>query len=170
MSGVPGSGKSTLTKAISEILDVVIVDHDITKTALLEKTNGNLSNQLAGQVSYHIDWSLIESFLIQKHNVIFDSPCLYEEIIEKGMDLAKKYNSTYKYIECINEDFFNVNDRLKSRDRKISQITKFESYDKFVDALYKSKRPPNNNFLVVDSSKPIDTYIMDVVNYIRDKG
>ncbi len=31
MSGVPGSGKSTLAKVISQNLDVVIVDHDMTK-------------------------------------------------------------------------------------------------------------------------------------------
>lgn len=42
MSGVPGSGKSTLTKAIQEKLNVVIVDHDVTKTALLEKVDGHL--------------------------------------------------------------------------------------------------------------------------------
>lgn len=169
MSGVPGSGKSALTKAISEVFNVVVVDHDVTKTALLEKTNGNLSNKIAGQVSYHIDWSHIEFQLSQKHNVIFDSPCLYEEMIEKGMALAQKYNSTYKYIECINEDFYSVSDRLQTRNRKISQITRFESYDKFKETLYRSKRPPHGNFLIVDSSKPINTYINDVVNYMNNE-
>ncbi len=73
MSGVPGSGKSALAKAIRDKLNVIVDDHDITKTALLEKMNGNISNELAGQASYHIDWSLIESFLSQNHNVILDS-------------------------------------------------------------------------------------------------
>lgn len=167
MSGVPGSGKSALTKAIRDRLNVVVVDHDVTKTALLEKMGENITMEVAGQVSYHIDWSLIESFLSQNHNVILDSPCLYEEMIERGINLAKKYNSKYKYVECLNEDFSSVNDRLKSRNRKISQIENIESYDTFIKAVNNSKRPPNNNYLVVDSSKPVDSYIKSVVDYIQ---
>jgi len=98
MSGIPGTGKSTLAKAISENFDIVIVDHDTTKTALLEKLDSHLSNKILGQVSYHLDWEFIESLLIQNKNIIFDSPCLYSEIVEKGMDLARKYGYTYNYI------------------------------------------------------------------------
>lgn len=39
MSGLPGSGKSTLSREIARRLDAVIVDHDVTKTALLESTS-----------------------------------------------------------------------------------------------------------------------------------
>lgn len=39
MSGFPGSGKSTLSREIARRLDAVIVDHDVTKTALLESTS-----------------------------------------------------------------------------------------------------------------------------------
>lgn len=170
MSGVPGSGKSALTKAIRDRINVVIVDHDVTKTALLEKVGEDISSEFAGQASYHIDWSLIESFLSQGHNVILDSPCLYEEMIDKGMNLAEKYNSEYKYVECLNEDFLSVNDRLKSRSRKISQLKKFESYDKFIKAVNNSKRPPNNNYLIVDSSKPLDSYIKTVIDYIKNSN
>jgi len=168
MSGVPGSGKSSLAKAIRENLNVVIVDHDIIKTALLEKIIGNLSMQYAGQASYHIDWSLIESFLSQQHNVILDSPCLYDEMIDKGLDLAKKYNAKYKYVECLNKDFSSVNDRLQSRNKKLSQILQFASYDSFIDTVNSSKRPPHHNYLVVDSSKPVDSYIKSVIDYLND--
>lgn len=168
MSGVPGSGKSSLAKAIRENLNVVIVDHDIIKTALLEKINGNLSMQYAGQASYHIDWSLIESFLSQQHNVILDSPCLYDEMIDKGLDLAKKYNAKYKYVECLNKDFSSVNDRLQSRNKKLSQILQFASYDSFIQTVNSSKRPPHNNYLMVDSSKPVDSYLKSVIDYLMD--
>lgn len=167
MSGVPGSGKSTLTKAIQEKINVVIVDHDVTKTALLEKVDGHLPMELAGPTSYHIDWVLIESFLAQNHSVIFDSPCLYSEMIEKGMRLAETYNASYKYVECLNEDFTNVNNRLKTRNRMVSQIKQIDTYDAFIKTVHYSKRPPNQNFLVVDSAKPIDTYIKSVIDYLQ---
>ena len=35
MSGAPGSGKTTIANAISERIKAVIIDHDVTKSALL---------------------------------------------------------------------------------------------------------------------------------------
>lgn len=128
MSGVPGSGKSTLSKSISKHLDVVVVDHDVTKTALMGMGNNQLSSLDIGKVSYDIDWLLIETLLSQN----FDSLCLYDEIIEKGMALSEKYHATYKYVECKNTDFNDIMQRLKSRKAKISQITKYKSYDVFL--------------------------------------
>jgi len=168
MSGIPGTGKSTLAKAISENFDIVIVDHDTTKTALLEKLDSHLSNKILGQVSYHLDWEFIESLLIQNKNIIFDSPCLYSEIVEKGMDLARKYGYTYKYIECINENFMEVEERLSSRKSKLSQISKYKSYDIFVQALNGSKRPNDDNYIIVNSSKKIESYLSDVMDYIQE--
>ncbi len=39
LSGFTGSGKSTLSREIARRLDAIIVDHDVTKTALLESTS-----------------------------------------------------------------------------------------------------------------------------------
>jgi len=49
MSGFPGSGKSTLAKQISKLTNAVIVDHDVSKTALLEALDDqNLSMLVLG--------------------------------------------------------------------------------------------------------------------------
>ncbi len=166
MSGVPGSGKSTLSKSISEYLDVVVVDHDVTKTALMEMSINQPSSLDIGKAAYDIDWLVLEMLLSQNKNVIFDSPCLYDEIIEKGIALSEKYCATYKYVECKNTDFNDITQRLKSREAKISQITKYKSYDIFYKALIGSKRPDNDNFIIVDTSQPISSYIMKVIHYI----
>ncbi|WP_236634079.1 MULTISPECIES: AAA family ATPase [unclassified Exiguobacterium] len=56
MSGFPGSGKSTLARAIAPQLDAIIVDHDVTKTALLESMVDHPPDPaLAGKVAYDID-------------------------------------------------------------------------------------------------------------------
>lgn len=168
MSGVPGSGKSTLAKAISQNLDVVIVDHDTTKTALLERVKDVLQNSEIGKLSYHLDWAIIESLMIQNKNIIFDSPCLYEVIVEKGMHLADKYGYEYKYVECVNKDFVEVSKRLFEREAKLSQIKEFSSYEIFSTALKNSKKPKNDTFITVNSSKELETYLMEVLNYIRE--
>lgn len=168
MSGVPGSGKSTLAKAISQNLDVVIVDHDTTKTALLEQVKDVSQNSEVGKVSYHLDWAIIESLMIQNKNIIFDSPCLYEVIVEKGIHLADKYGYEYKYVECINKDFVEVSKRLSDRKAKLSQIKEFGSYEVFSKALKNSKKPKNGAFRTVNSSKELETYLMEVLKYIRE--
>lgn len=52
MSSVPGSGKSTLSKSISEYLDVVVVNHDVTKTALMDMSINQPSSLDIGKASY----------------------------------------------------------------------------------------------------------------------
>ncbi|MBN3554037.1 ATP-binding protein [Fictibacillus nanhaiensis] len=167
MSGFPGSGKSTLAREIAKETGAVIIDHDVVKTALLQSiAEASIDARSAGAVSYHIDWSLIDSMLSQGRSVIFDSPCLYEEMIEKGTSLTKKYGVTYKYVECYLDNRNEINRRLKSRDRMISQIEEISSEEAFQYTIKNSKKPLDTKCLVVDTSQPLETYVQKVLNYI----
>jgi predicted kinase len=169
MSGFPGAGKSTLAKEIARLTGAVIVDHDVVKSALLHSIeHGSLEPRLAGKISYNIDWSLIDFHLSQGHSVIFDSPCLYEEMIEKGTRLSEKYGVDYKYVECYLNDFELINSRLKSRERMISQIPEAKE-ENFHYTINNSIKPDNIECLIVDTSLPLDHYLTDVMNYIDQK-
>jgi predicted kinase len=97
MSGFPGSGKSTLAREIANRTGAIIIDHDISKSTLLSSLQDvPMDLNLTGKVAYNIDWSFIEFYLSQGKDVIFDSPCLYEVMIEKGTALAKNYQANYK--------------------------------------------------------------------------
>lgn len=83
MSGTPGSGKSTLAKRIIQHVPAVIIDHDVSKTALLHTLPiGNFSDGEIGKMAYDVDWSLVEYHLSLGQNVILDSPCLYDEMLD----------------------------------------------------------------------------------------
>jgi len=152
MSGFPGSGKSTLARQIHMETGAVIIDHDIVKSALLNSIEGvPIDAKLAGKIAYNIDWSLIEFHLSQGQNVILDSPCLYQEMIDKGTNLAKKYNAKYKYVECYLDDIHEVNDRLKNRERMVSQIEEIKSEEAFRYTIENSKKPTEYKYLVVDT-------------------
>ena len=169
MSGFPGSGKSTLSRQIAKRTEAVIIDHDIVKSSLLQSLEGApIDSKLAGQISYNIDWSLIEFQLSQGNNVIFDSPCLYEEMIEKGTTLAKKYNVKYKYVECYLDDMNEINLRLKNRKGMISQIKEIKSADAFKYTIENSKKPSNVKSLLVNTRQPIEGYIQEVMNYVNE--
>lgn len=167
MSGFPGSGKSTLAREISKRTGSVIIDHDIVKSALLTSLNSTSINpKAAGGIAYDIDWALIDFHLASGHNVILDSPCLYEEMILKGTELTRKHQVEYKYIECILHDFNEINDRLKKRERKISQIEEIQSEEAFRKTIESSKKP-DVPVLMVDTSKPIEEYIDEVMDYLN---
>ncbi len=168
MSGFPGSGKSTLARLIAKHTGAIVIDHDIVKSALLESLEDNIDAKVAGKISYNIDWSLIDFHLSQGHDVIFDSPCLYPEMVEKGSSLSEKYNSKYKYVECYLNNFKEINNRLKIRERRVSQIQMVSSEDAFNEWVDKSIRPSKYNYFIVDSAQPIDSFIEDVIKYIND--
>ena len=119
MFGVPGSGKSTIARALSEELGAVIVDHDVTKSALLA---ARIAEADAGRASYEVLRALSDGILSQGRSVIFDSPCLYDELLETGMETARKHSATYRYIECQQPDLDALNQRLLARESKPSQI------------------------------------------------
>lgn len=122
MSGVPGSGKSTLARQIGKATGAIVIDHDIVKSALLKSLDArNLDVRTTGSVSYDIEWALIDFYLSQGHCVIFDSPCFYQEMLEKGQGLSKKHQANYKYIECYLDDYIEINKRLKTRQRMIRE-------------------------------------------------
>lgn len=154
MSGFPGSGKSTLSREIARRLDAVIVDHDITKTALLESTSQHpLDPALAGKVAYDLDWALVEFHLSLGRNVILDSPCLYDVMIDRGLAMTANSGATYRYVECLVDDVDEINRWLPEHERKLSHIGSVAPED-FHQTVADSKKPPFMHTLTVDTNRP----------------
>lgn len=168
MSGFPGSGKSTLSRLIGREMNAVIIDHDVVKSALMDSmTEGTLDTKRVGGMAYEIEWTLIDFHLSQGHSVILDSPCLYPEMLVKGAKLAKNYNVKYKYIECFIDDFHEIDRRLRTRERKVSQIQQLPNDETFIHALAMSKRPQDIAWLRVDTSQEIRSYLGEALVYLR---
>lgn len=67
MSGVPGAGKSTIASAVARQTGAVVIDHDVTKSALLVAA---VPADLAGRASYDVLDALARHLLQQGHSVI----------------------------------------------------------------------------------------------------
>ena len=89
-------------------------------------------------------------------------------MIEKGEYLVEKYKAKYKYIECILDDFQEVNKRLKNREKMPSQISEIKSKEAFQQTLKSSKRPNKHATLIIDTSQHPDTYLSKVMDYIKE--
>lgn len=89
-------------------------------------------------------------------------------MVDKGLNLSKKYNVKYKYVECYLNDFQEVNYRLKNRVRMVSQISGINSEEDSKHTLENSKKPKGYQYLIVDTNRPLESYINKVINYIDE--
>ena len=119
MSGRPGSGKSTIAREIGRQLPAVILDYDVTKTALLDQ---GVSFDDAGRLAYESGYAIARSILTQGISVILDSPCRFDRILAAGLTIAKSTEACYRYVECVLNDTAEVQRRIRARTRVRSQV------------------------------------------------
>lgn len=166
MAGFPGSGKSTLAQAISKEIGAIVIDRDIVKTAMLKSgVTGNLLNE----ASYKTVYALCDFYLSIGQSVILDTPCYYDEILNTGKEIAEKQGADYKLIECQIDCFTEVSNRLLSRERLETQIH-ITTEEQFENSKNKSKRPNEEAFIVLDTSRNINDVLRDAIDFINNQN
>lgn len=88
-------------------------------------------------------------------------------MVEKGIKRSNKHGVKYKYIECYVNDMEEINNRLQTRKRMVSQIEKVESEVAFEKWLNGSKRPVNSEYIIVDSSESLERYAEKMMDYMN---
>jgi predicted kinase len=174
MSGVPGAGKTTIAHAIARRISAVVIDHDVTKSALLD---ANVPVSIAGAASYQVLNSLARNLLQQGYSVIFDSPCLYVELLERGQQLAHAANAHYRYIECMVADLDELDRRLRTRPRLPSQLAgvrvaptegsgKAQAGDNIFRNWIANMKRPKTDYLVLDTTRPMELCVEEAIAYV----
>jgi predicted kinase len=178
MSGAPGAGKTTIATAIAARIQAVILDHDVAKSALLD---ADIPVSLAGKGSYLILGALAQHLLHQGHSIIFDSPCFYVDLLERGQRLAREAHARYFYIECVVDDIQELDRRLRARPRQPSQVAGVRAQPAvgsgkvhideavFRDWIANMKRP-EGKYLVLDTTRPIEACVEEAMNYLSQGG
>ncbi|MEM7334335.1 MAG: ATP-binding protein, partial [Chloroflexota bacterium] len=173
MSGAPGSGKTTVATAVAPHLKAVILDHDVTKTALLDS---GIALSESGKGSYAVIKALVSTFLAQGHNIILDSPCFYEELLTFGLEVAEKYGAQYRYIECVTNDLTILDARLKMRPTLRSQVRSIkqppidiinESYrgEAVFERWIAEMKRPLTHYLQLDTTRPVAVCVNEAVSF-----
>ena len=119
LSGVPGSGKSALARSMAAATGLVVIDTDVLKSSLI---GSGVSVTAAGAVTYAAALALARDLLEQGRNVVLDSPCRYEALLDSGQAAARACGARYAFIELWVADWSVVLDRLDQRSARPSQV------------------------------------------------
>lgn len=113
MSGAPGSGKSTVAQRLQSRIEGEIVDHDAIRSQIIESDIASFDK--AAEKAYIEQWAQAENIMKQRINIIIDSTCNYQQVLDRGSELADKHGYDYWYVECNLNDIDLLDERLRLR-------------------------------------------------------
>jgi predicted kinase len=116
LSGLPGSGKSTVAEGLSRTLSLPIFSVDPIEAAMWR---GGLARAQTGVAAYEVAIALADEHLRLGHSVIIDAVNPVEAPRAAGRNLAAKYRADLKIIECICADEAIHRQRIEARTRNI---------------------------------------------------
>jgi predicted kinase len=190
MSGAPGTGKSTLARAIAPELHAAVLDHDLIKATLVEHmplpamvgapAAGARPDQAAGRASYALARRLAASLLDTGITVILDSPCFYTEQLEAGQQVAAGHGAGYRYVECVTDDLDVIAARLRTRSAYPTQYRDMDQvpatagktaaagtagWQEWIDGM---KRPADRSvYLRIDTSRPAGECAAGILRFLQ---
>jgi predicted kinase len=175
MSGVPGSGKSTVAAHVVDAHDAVAVDYDVILTAVLD---AGVDVTGCSKPAYEVLYAVTRSLLGQGRSVVVDSPCFWPRILNEGMEIARSHDATYRYIECHVDDLKVVDERLARRPQLRSQrrgisIPPVDLGDQpdNGETLFREWRShvqrPADNYLQLDMHRPLSDVLPEVDLYLK---
>jgi len=175
MSGAPGAGKTAVARPLGARLGAVIIDFDVVKSALLD---GAVEYAAAGPLAYRVVWAIAQDVASLHQSLIVDSPCYYDEILERGQAIARAAGMRYRYVECVVDDLDEIDRRLKSRRRLRSQRGALDAPPRdlgadpgetgaalFCEWIANMKRP-GANALRLDTSRPVEIAVEEALAFV----
>jgi predicted kinase len=158
MHGVPGSGKSTIARAIAPEIGALVIDKDVIKAAMLR--TGIVERQ-AAPAAYEVHFDLAAHFLALGYSVILDNPVFWESVEASWLRLARAAGSPPLMIECACPDDELLLHRLASRDSLESQMRKPPDLRRLGAIEVTCER------LTIDTTRPLEECVDDALAYIR---
>jgi predicted kinase len=162
VSGLPGSGKSTIAEAIAAKLHYPIFSADPIESSIL-KSNINRSAE-TGLAAYFVIQTLASEQLKLAMSVVIDAVSPINEARGMWRELAQKYNAQLIIIECIVQEDLHKK-RLQSRVRNMHGLPEVTWDD--VEKRKKEYVPWEEERLIVDTSSTNGNNVEKVLNYIN---
>ena len=160
-SGLPGSGKSTLSEAVAKKMSLPIFSVDPIESSIIR--SGIVKSFETGLAAYLVSEMLATEHLKLGTSVIIDAVNSVKEPREMWRNLSKKNNAELIIIECVLNHIIHKK-RIESRVRNIHGIQEVTWVD--VENCRREYFPWNEERLVVDSGISVEVNLGKVLEYI----
>ncbi len=118
MHGEPGSGKSTIARALARRMGAVALDKDVIKAALLRV---GIDEQHAAAGAYEVFFAQGRTLVGQGLSVVLDNPVFWDSVERRWLEIAGLAGSPAVLIECVCPDREELARRLATREALESQ-------------------------------------------------
>ena len=163
LSGLPGSGKSTVAEGISRSLSLPVFSVDPIEAAMWR---GGLARAQTGVAAYVVAMTLADEHLRLGHSVIVDAVNPVEAPRRVWRSLAEKYRAGLKIIECICAGETLHRERVEARVRAIDgmpEVTWARVLERRAEY-----QPWTDERLTLDTSiATLDRLLVDALDYVR---
>jgi predicted kinase len=162
ISGLPGSGKSTVAESLAEKLSVPLFSVDPIESSIIK--SGIKRSFETGLAAYLVAEALAGEQLKCGLSVIIDAVSPVQEARDMWHNLARKQNATLIIIECVLDKELHK-ERLASRTRNMHGIPEVTWED--VENRRKQYVPWKEERFVLDTANAHEIYIKEALDYIH---
>lgn len=165
MKGHPGSGKSTIARALGRALVCPVVDKDdvLDWFWFLDETNPK-----AGRYAYDAMWQLAETQLSLELSVICDSPLSEVVGYQDGLALAIRHHAKLLVVECVCPNEAEWRCRIEARASKGKPAHHIVTWEQMLALLERYGDRPNYaidpaHYVRVDTTQSVETSLQKIL-------
>ena len=160
MHGEPGSGKSTVARALGARLGATVLDKDVIKAALLRT---GIPEREAASGAYEVHFAQARAFVAAGHSIVLDNPVFWESVERHWLQIAVDAGSPAILIECVCPDREELIRRLATRDAVESQPREPLDLVHHPGAEATAFHPR----LTLDTTRPLGELVSEAMTYIE---
>lgn len=165
MKGFAGSGKSTLSRALSKHLGWPLIDKDDIKDLLDDHA------QNAGPLAYMIMFNIARRQLLQGLNVICDSPLTGNISYERAQKIVTETQTSLVVLECVCSDEALWKQRIKGRKTlhlPAHHQTDWDTYQAFIRQPHLQENYSiTHPHLIIDTAQPLHICLHNVILWLE---
>lgn len=163
MSGLPGTGKSTVSLALASELGVLALSKDVIEAALWRRGVGR--ELQSSWVAHEILTALVEDSLRQGRGVVVDTVATTEEVRQDWRNAAQSHAVPFVVIVCECSDLDTHRRRLEGRTRGIAGWPELQWSD--VESSRGRWEEWSEVHLTLDSMDDKDVNVARALDYVR---